>query len=134
MTESIIEAKAFCSHVTLDAQILCFTTVKEAKAIWSHVALDTKATCSHVTLDAKAICLVMVKEAKMTQTHTIQEAKAACSTAIRDAEVWRASQARLLQREHGKTVWDLKAQVIQEEDRSQANSCLPARPLCTPPL
>ena len=41
--------------------------------------------------------------------------------AIRDAEIWRASQAKLLQREHGKIVWDLEAQVIQEEGRSQAN-------------
>ena len=49
----------------------------------------------------------MVKEAKMTQAHTIQEAEAACSTAIRDAEVQKASQAKLLQREHGKIVWDL---------------------------
>ena len=63
----------------------------------------------------------MVKEAKTTRTHTIQEAEAAWSTAIRDAEVWRASQAELLQREYGKIVWDLEAQVIWEEGRSQSN-------------
>ena len=63
----------------------------------------------------------MVKEAKMTPAHTIQEANAACSTAIRDAGVWRPSQARLLQREHGKIVWDLETQVIWEESRIQAN-------------
>ena len=57
----------------------------------------------------------------MTQAHTIQEAKAACSTAIRDAEVWRASQAKLVQREHGKIVQDLEVQVIWEEGRSQAD-------------
>ena len=100
-TESIREAKAVCSHVTLDAKALCFATVKEAIAI-----------CSHVTLDAKAICLATVKEAKMTQACTIQEAKAACSTAIRDAKIQRASQAELHQREHGKIVWVLEAQVI----------------------
>ena len=121
VTKSTKEAKAVCSQVTLDAQALCFTTVKEAKAICSHVALDAKATYSQVTLDAKAICLAMAKEAKTTQAHTIQEAKAACSTAIRNAEVWRASQAELFQREHGKTMWDLEAQVIREEGRSQAD-------------
>ena len=86
-TESIREAKAIWSCVTLDAKALCFATIKEAKTI-----------CSHVTLDAKAICLMTVKEAKMTQAHTIQEAKAACSMAIRDAKILRASQAELLQR------------------------------------
>ena len=121
VTESIKETKAICSQVTLDAEVLCFATIKEAKTICSHVTLDTKATCSWVTLDTKAVCLVMVKEAKMTQAYTIQEAKATCSTAIRDAEVWRASQAELLQREHGKIMLDLEAQVIQEEGRSQAD-------------
>ena len=121
VTESIKEAKAVHSQVTLDTQALCFATVKEAKTACSHVTLDTKATCSQVTLDAKAICLVMVKEAMMTQACTIQEAKSVCSTAIRDDEVWRASQAKLLRREHGKIMWDLEAQVIQEEGRSQAD-------------
>ena len=119
--KSIKEAKAVCCQVTLDPQALCFTTVKEAKAICSCVTLDAKAICSWVTLDAKATCLVVVKEAKMTQAHTIQEARAACSTAIREAGIWRASQAKLLQREHGKIMWDLEAQVIQEENRSQAD-------------
>ena len=121
VTKSIKEAKAVYSQVTLDAQALCFTTIKEAKAICSHVTLDAKAACSWVTLDAKAVCLTKVKEAKTTQAHTIQEAEAACSTAIRDAEVWRTCQARLLQWEHGKIMWDLEAQVIQEESRSQAD-------------
>ena len=108
-TKSIKEARTICSWVTLDAKALCFTTVKEAKAI-----------CSHVTLDAKALCLAMVKEAKTIWAHSIEEAKAACSMAIKDAEIQRASQARLLQREHGKVIWDLEVQVIQEEGRSQA--------------
>ena len=111
-TKSIREAKAICSQVTLDAQALCFATIKEANTVCSHVTLDTKATCSWVTLDAKVICLVMVKEAKTTQACTIKEAEATCSTGIRDAKVWRASQAELLQREHGKIMWDLEAQVI----------------------
>ena len=109
-TESIKEARAICSWVTLDAKALCFTTIKEAKSI-----------CSHVTLDAKAWCFAMVKEAKTTQAHTILEDKAACSMAVRDAKTQRASQAKLLQREHGKVMQDLEAQVIQEEGRSQAN-------------
>ena len=41
--------------------------------------------------------------------------------AVRDAETQKASQAKLLQREHGKVVWDLEMQAIQEEGRSQAN-------------
>ena len=121
VAESIREAKAICSQVTLDPQALCVATIKDAKAVCSHVALDAKATCSQVTLDAKAICLVMVKEAKMTRACNIQEAKAACSTAIRDAKVPRASQPELLQRKHGKIMQDLEAQVLQEESRSQAD-------------
>ena len=96
-------------------------SISEAKAVCSHVTLDAKAACSQVTLDAKAICLAMVKEAMMTKAHTIQEAKAACSTAIRDVKVWRASKVELLQREHGKIMWDLEVQVIQEESRSQVD-------------
>ena len=109
-TESIKEAKGACSQANLDAQALCFATVKEAKAV-----------CSHATLEAKAICLEMVKEAKMTHACSIQEIKAACSMAIRDAEAHKASQAKLLQKEHGNIMWDLERQVIQEEVRSQAN-------------
>ena len=41
--------------------------------------------------------------------------------AVRDAETQRASQAELLQREHGKVMQDLEVQVIQEESRSQAD-------------
>ena len=41
--------------------------------------------------------------------------------AIRDAKIWRASQAKLLQREHGKVIRDLEVHVIQEEGRSQAD-------------
>ena len=109
-TKSIKEAKATCSQANLDAQGLCFTTVKEAKAI-----------CSCATLEAKAICLEMVKEAKMTCTHSIWKNEAVCSMAIRDAEAHKATQAKLLQNEHGNIMWDLERQVIQEEVRSQAD-------------
>ena len=98
-TKSIKEAKAVCSQATLDAQALCFATVKEAKVT----------------------CIVVVKEAKMTQAHTIWETEAACSTTIRDAKAWRASQAELLQREHGNIVQDMETQAIQEESRSQSD-------------
>ena len=47
--------------------------------------------------------------------------KATCSMALRDAETQRASQAELLQREHGKVMQDLEVQAIQEEGRNQAN-------------
>ena len=90
VTESIKEAKATCSQATLDAQALCFATVKEVKATF----------------------VAAVKEAKTTHTCSIQEAKAACSTTIMDAEVWRASQDELLQREHGNIVQDLEMQAI----------------------
>ena len=121
-TKSIKEARAICSQVTLDTKALCFATVNEAKAV-----------CSCVTLNAKALCLVMVTESKMTQAHTIQEAKVVCSMAIRDAKIWKASQAKLLQREHGKIMQDLEAQVIQEESRSQAYFlCLPSCSICQP--
>ena len=64
--ESIKEARAVCSHVTMDAETLCFSTVKEAKVT----------------------CIQTIKEAKATHTCTIWEAKTACSAAIRDAETW----------------------------------------------
>ena len=63
-------------------------------------------------VDAKAHCFMTVKEPKTTQACTIQEAKAACSMAIRNAETQRASQAELLQREHGKVMQDLETQAI----------------------
>ena len=89
-TESIKEARAICSHVTLDAEALCFATVKGAKVTY----------------------IQTIKEAKTTQACTIQEAEAACSMAIRDAETQRASQAKLLQRQHGKVMQELEEQVI----------------------
>ena len=63
--ESIKEARAICSHVTLDAQTLCFATVKAAKVAY----------------------IQTVKEAKTTHTCTISEAEAIFSVAIRDAEI-----------------------------------------------
>ena len=87
-------------------------SIKEAKAVCSWVTLDTKTACSWVTLDAKTACSAAVKEAKTTQDHIIQEAKAACFTTIRDVEAERASQAESLQREHGNIMWDLEVQVI----------------------
>ena len=80
---------------------------------------EPRAICFHVSLDAKALCFATIKEAKTTQACTIWEAKAVCSMAIRDAETWRASQAKLLHRQHGKVMQDLEEQVIREEGRSQ---------------
>ena len=122
--ESIKEAKAICSQANLDAQALCFATVKEAKAV-----------CSCATLEAKAICLETVKEAKTTCTCSIQENKAVCSMAIRDAEAHKASQAKLLQKEHGNIMWDMERQVIQEEVRSQADFLSACQAtMCTSPM
>ena len=63
----------------------------------------------------------MVKEAKMTHACSIQENKAVCSMAIRNAEAHKASEAKLLQKEHGNILQDLEGQVIWEEVRSQAD-------------
>ena len=98
-TESIKEASAICSHVTLDAKALSFATIKGAKVAYAQT----------------------VKEAKTTQTCTIWEDEATCSTAIRDAKTWRASQVELLHRQHGKVMQDLEEQVSQEEGRSQTD-------------
>ena len=122
--ESIKEAKAACFQANLDAQALLFMTVKEAKAI-----------CSGATLEAKAICLETVKEARKTHACSIQENEVVCSMTIRDTKAHKASQAKLLQKEHGNIMWDLERQVIQEEVRSQAkflSACQAA--LCTSPI
>ena len=59
---------------------------------------EARAICTHVGMDAEALCSSTVKEAKATYAHPIQEAKTACSMAIRDAETWGASQAESLHR------------------------------------
>ena len=79
---SIKEARAVCSHVTIDAEALCFSTVKETKVT----------------------CIQTIKEAKATHICTIQEAETACSAAIMDAETQEASQAESLYRQHAKTI------------------------------
>ena len=66
---------------------LCWNESETTKSI-----KEARAICSHVTLDAKALHC------------TIWEAEDACSMAIRDAETWRASQAELLHRQHGKVM------------------------------
>ena len=58
VAESIKEAKAICSWVTLDTQTPC-----------SLLNLDAKTNCSWVILDAKTACSAAVKEAKTTQGH-----------------------------------------------------------------
>ena len=93
---------------------LCQNKSKTTKSI-----KEARTVYSHVTLDAKALCFATIKEAKTTQACTIWEAKAACCMAIRDAKTQRGSQAELLHRQHGKVMWDLEEQVIQEEGRSQ---------------
>ena len=83
----------------MDAEALCFSTVKEAEAT----------------------CIQTIKEAKSTHACTIWENKIACSMAIREAKTWEDSQAEMLHRQHAKTIQDLEEQVIQEEGRSQTN-------------
>ena len=89
-TKSLKEDNATCSHATQDAEALCFTTVKRAKVTYAQT----------------------IQEAKITQACAIQEAEAAHSAAVRGTETWRASQAKLLQRQHGKVMQDLEEQVI----------------------
>ena len=51
--ESIKEARAICTHATLDAEALCSATVEEAKA-----------TCTHTVWEAEALCSVAIRDAK----------------------------------------------------------------------
>ena len=44
--ESIKEARAVCSHVTLDAEALCFITVKGAKVTYIQTIKEAKTTHS----------------------------------------------------------------------------------------
>ena len=53
MVESIKEARAICTHATLDAEALCSTALKEAKA-----------TCNHTIQEAKAICSTAIRDAE----------------------------------------------------------------------
>ena len=94
--------------MTLDAQTTC-----------SQLTLEAKTNCSQVILEVKTICSTAVKKAKTTRGHMVQEAKATCSKAISKVKAQRASQAESLQ--YGNIMWDLEAQVIQEERRSQAD-------------
>ena len=98
-TESLKEVNAVCSHDIQDAKALCFATLKRAKVIYTQT----------------------IQEAKITHGHAIWEAKAICSAAIWDIETWRASQAKLLQRQHGKAMQDLEEQVIQQESNCQSD-------------
>ena len=51
--ESIKEARAICTHATLDAEALCSATVKEAKA-----------TCTCTVWKAKALCSAAIRDAE----------------------------------------------------------------------
>ena len=52
-TESIKEARAIYSQVTLDAKALCFMTVKEANTTQAHTIQETEAACLMANRDAK---------------------------------------------------------------------------------
>ena len=97
--ESIKEARAVCSWVTMDAKALCFSTIKEAKVAY----------------------IQTIQEAKTAHAAPSREAKITCAAAIRDAKTQGASQAESLHRQHAKTIQDLEEQVIREEGRSQTN-------------
>ena len=105
--ESIKEAKAACSQVTLDAHATC-----------SQLTLEARTNCSWAILEAKTTCSMAVKKAKTTRGHMVQEAKATCSKVISKVKAQRVLQAESLQREHGSSMQDLQEQVIQEESRS----------------
>ena len=52
--ESIKEARPICSHVTLDAWVLCFATVKGAKVTYVQTVNEAKTTCACTIWEAKA--------------------------------------------------------------------------------
>ena len=52
--ESIKEARAICTHASLDAEAFCSATVKEAKAICAHTIWEAEALCSAAIRDAEA--------------------------------------------------------------------------------
>ena len=52
-TKSIKEARAVCSHVTLDAKALCFATIKEAKTTQACTIQEDEAACSVAIRDAE---------------------------------------------------------------------------------
>ena len=90
-----------------------------------------RAICSQVTLDAEALGFATIKAAKVAYIKTIKEAKTttpAPSWRLKLLALWPlgmprpgASEAKSLQRQHGKAFRDLEAQVIQEEGRSQTD-------------
>ena len=61
-TESIKEARAVCSCVTLDAKALCFATMKEAKTTQASTIWEAKAGCSVAIRDAET---QMASQAKL---------------------------------------------------------------------
>ena len=88
--ESTKEARATCTHTTLDAEALCSATVKEAKA-----------TCAHTIWEAETFCSTAIRDAE------IQGASQADSL------------HHTLHQRHAKTIQHLEEQVIQEEGKSQ---------------
>ena len=88
---------------------------------------EARAICSHVTLNAKALCFSTIKEAKTTCACTIWEAEAVCSMAIRDAMTQRASQAKLLHRQHGKSCKTWRSKSSERKAEGKLTSPLPAR-------
>ena len=105
--ESIKQAKASCSQVTLDAHTIC-----------SQLTLEAKTNCSQAILEAKTACSTVVKKAKTAWGLMVQETKTTCSKAISKVKAWSASQAESFQREHGNIMQDLEEQLIQEEGTS----------------
>ena len=66
--ESIKEIRAICSHVTLDAEALYFATVKGAKVAYVQTVNETKTTNACRIQEAKAACSVAIGDAN-TQGH-----------------------------------------------------------------
>ena len=112
-TKSSIEAHRWKAVWELGME-LCQNDSKTAESI-----KEARTICTHVAMDAEALCSSVVKEPKATCTHTIGKAKTSCSMAIREAETRGASQAESLHRQHAKTIKYLEEQVIQEEGKSQ---------------
>ena len=119
--ESIKEAKAVSSWVTLDAQTKC-----------SQLTLDAKTTCSWVTLDAKPPSQWQSKKPRCPKTVSSERSKL---LTLQPSEMSRPGGPPGQSHSKGNMatlcgIWRCKSSERRAEVK--LTSSLPARPLCTP--
>ena len=93
---------------------LCQNNSKTAESI-----KEARAICTHVAMDAEALCSSTVKETKATCACTVQEAENHLLHSHQGCWDLGASQAESLHRWHAETIKHLEEQVIPEEGKSQ---------------